>query len=101
VICDLDKLDDAGCLGAPDLIVEILSTYTAKKDYNEKFNLYEENGVKEYWIANPATNTLEIYYLEDDKYKLLDIFNEKEGDDEVTGKLFPELSISLKEVFKD
>jgi Uma2 family endonuclease len=101
VICDLDKLDDAGCLGAPDLIVEILSTSTAKKDYNEKFNLYEENKVKEYWIANPATNTLEIYYLEDDKYKLLDIFNEKEGDDEVTGKLFPELSISLKEVFKD
>jgi Uma2 family endonuclease len=37
VICDLDKLDDAGCLGAPDLIVEILSDSTAKKDYNEKY----------------------------------------------------------------
>ena len=48
VICDLEKLDDTGCIGAPDLIVEILSDSTAKKDYNEKFNLYEENEVKEY-----------------------------------------------------
>ena len=48
VICDLEKLDDRGCVGAPDLIVEVLSPSTLKKDYNEKFNLYEENEVKEY-----------------------------------------------------
>jgi len=39
--------------------VEIFSDSTAKKDYNEKFNLYEENGVKEYWIVNPATHNIE------------------------------------------
>lgn len=46
VVCDLEKLDDAGCLGTPDLIVEVISDSTAKKDYNEKFNLYEEKKVK-------------------------------------------------------
>ena len=79
VICDLDKLDDVGCLGAPDLIIEILSDSTAKKDYNEKFNLYEENGVKEYWIANPASHTIEIFSLMNDKYESLGLFNEKRG----------------------
>lgn len=77
VVCDEGKLDDAGCLGAPDLIVEILSESTAKKGYNEKFNLYEENGVKEYWIANPATHTLEIYTLEGSTYKLHGLFDQK------------------------
>jgi Uma2 family endonuclease len=99
VICDLDKLDDAGCLGAPDLIVEILSDSTAKKDYNEKFNLYEENKVKEYWIANPATHTIEIFCLENQKYYSLGLFNESEGQKEVVGKLFPELKIPLKTIF--
>jgi len=47
VICDLSKLDDRGCCGAPDMIVEVLSPSTAKKDLTEKFNLYEEHGVKE------------------------------------------------------
>ncbi len=51
VICDLAKLDDRGCIGAPDLIVEILSPATAKKDMNDKFFLYQEAGVKEYWIV--------------------------------------------------
>lgn len=101
VICDVDKLDDAGCLGAPDLIVEILSDSTAKKDYNEKFNLYEENGVKEYWIANPATNTIEIFSLINEKYESIGLFSESEGQKEVVGKLFPEMKISLKTIFAD
>lgn len=99
VVCDLEKLDDAGCIGAPDLIIEILSDSTAKKDYNEKFNLYEENGVKEYWIANPASHTIEIFSLIDDKYESLGLFNEKEGSKTVDSKLFPELKIKLSVIF--
>ncbi len=101
IVCDLEKLDDAGCLGAPDLIVEILSDSTAKKDYNEKFNLYEENKVKEYWIVNPATKTIEIFSLIDENYESLGLFSESEGQKEVVGKLFPEMNISLKTIFED
>jgi len=99
-ICDLEKLDDAGCLGAPDLIVEILSDSTAKKDYNEKFNLYEENKVKEYWIANPATKTIEIFSLIEGKFESIGLFNEREGQKEVVGLLFPEMKIPLKTIFE-
>jgi len=101
VICDALKLDEAGGIGAPDLIVEILSNSTAKKDYNEKFNLYEENGVKEYWIAKPATMTLEVYTLEENRYQLHGLFDKKNGDEQATGKLFPGLRIALAQVFKD
>ena len=99
VICDLEKLDDAGCVGAPDLIIEILSDSTAKKDYNEKFNLYEENEVKEYWIVNPATHNIEVFSLMDGSFVSLGLFNEKEGVKTVQGHLFPELQIELKTIF--
>ena len=68
VVCDPEKLDDAGCKGAPDLIVEILSHSTSKKDLNDKFYLYEEFGVKEYWVVYPGDKVLEIFYLEKGKY---------------------------------
>ena len=99
VVCDKKKLDDAGCLGAPDLIVEILSASTAKKDYNEKFNLYEENGVKEYWIADPANKSIEIFSLVNKKYESLGLYAESEGITEVEGNLFPDLKIPLKLIF--
>jgi Uma2 family endonuclease len=98
VICDLDKLDDKGCVGAPDLIIEILSPSTIKKDYTEKFNLYEENGVKEYWIANPEGRSLQIFYLNDGKYEELETYEEKE--DTITSKLFQDLKIKMIEVFE-
>lgn len=101
IICDLEKLDDAGCLGAPDLIVEVLSVSTAKKDYNEKFNLYEENDVKEYWIADPANKSIEIFSLINSKYESLGLFNEIEGKKEVVGSLFPELKIPLTSIFTE
>lgn len=101
VICDIAKLDDYGCKGAPDLIVEVLSETTAKKDYNEKFNLYEQNGVKEYWLANPDTNTIEIYCLENEKYQLHGIFSQGQSSDVISGKLFPDFSVSLTEVFQE
>ena len=68
VVCDRSKLDDKGCLGAPDLIIEILSPGNSNKEMDVKFDLYQENGVKEYWIVNPTDETVYIYFLENDKY---------------------------------
>jgi Uma2 family endonuclease len=99
VVCDLDKLDDAGCKGAPDLIIEILSESTSKKDYNEKFNLYQENGVKEYWLVQPELFYIEIYSLEDDVYERFGLFEKRNSPDLVSGKLFPDLKVSMAEVF--
>ncbi len=99
VVCDEAKLDEAGCLGAPDLIVEILSDSTAKKDYNEKFNLYEENKVKEYWIANPATKTIELFSLIKGKYESIGLYNENEGYTHIESQLFKDLKIPLKTIF--
>ena len=65
VICDLSKLDDLGCCGAPDMIVEILSPSTAKRDMNDKFNLYEEHGVKEYWMVHPKDKTVNVFLLQE------------------------------------
>ena len=64
VICDLTKLDEAGCKGAPDLIVEILSPSTSSKDLKEKFWLYQEHKVKEYWVVYPGENIIEPFELD-------------------------------------
>ena len=65
VICDITKLDDKGCLGSPDLIIEVLSPGTQKKDYDDKFELYAFNGVKEYWIVAPNDDLVSVYDLDD------------------------------------
>ncbi len=74
VVCDPSKLDKRGCKGAPDLIVEILSLSTGKKDLNEKKRLYEENGVKEYWVIHPSDGTLVQFELISHKYEHIGIF---------------------------
>jgi len=66
VVCDLSKLDERGCCGAPDMIVEILSPSTLKKDIVDKFALYEESGVKEYWIVHPKDRAVSVFLLQED-----------------------------------
>jgi Uma2 family endonuclease len=70
VVCDKSKLDGKGCIGSPDLIIEILSHSSVKKDVEEKFKLYEENGVREYWIVHPNDQTAIVFFLESHKYQL-------------------------------
>jgi len=68
VICDPDKIDDKGCNGAPDLIIEILSPSNMADDVWTKRNKYLIAGVKEYWIVDPMNNEVDVYILEDGEY---------------------------------
>ncbi len=63
VVCDPTKIDQRGCLGAPDWIVEILSPGNLSHDTRTKFDLYEENGVREYWILDPGLKAVVAYAL--------------------------------------
>ena len=64
VICNEDKLDEKGCNGAPDWIIEIVSPSTSSLDYGIKLFKYRTAGVREYWIINPATHTINVYDFE-------------------------------------
>ncbi len=98
IVCDTNKIDDKGCNGAPDLIVEILSPSTAAKDINDKFRLYEEHKVKEYWIIDPLNKIVDIFLLDKKgKYQLLQKFSEQ---DQIKVKTFPGLQIDLKDIFQ-
>jgi Uma2 family endonuclease len=66
VICDTDKLDDKGCQGAPDWIIEIVSQSSQKMDYMIKLFKYRTAGVREYWIVDPLDNTVVVYDFEND-----------------------------------
>ena len=68
VICESKKLDDRGCRGAPDWIIEILSPSTARMDQIRKRTLYEREGVREYWLVHPSDKMLYIYRLLDSGY---------------------------------
>ena len=68
VICDSNKVDERGCLGAPDIVIEILSPSNNKVELNNKFDLYEEAGVKEYWVVSPQDNTFVVNLLTNGKF---------------------------------
>ncbi len=68
IICDPAKLDEKGCIGAPDWVIEILSPGNTKKEMKEKFSLYEENGVQEYWIVFPDYFQIQVFDLVDSKF---------------------------------
>jgi Uma2 family endonuclease len=64
VICDQSKIDERGCNGAPELVIEILSPGNSNKEMKNKFELYEEAGVVEYWIVDPEKEIILLYFLE-------------------------------------
>jgi Uma2 family endonuclease len=98
VVCDLSKLDERGCCGAPDMIVEILSISTFKKDITEKFALYEENGVKEYWIVHPKENAINVFLLQENgKYDAGAIYELK---GKVPVHIFDNYLIDLDDIFE-
>ncbi|GAB3997741.1 Uma2 family endonuclease [Spirosoma daeguense] len=96
VICDPAKIDDFGCVGPPDWIVEITSPSTHKKDFNEKFDLYESAGVREYWIAVPKSQEIYTYVLENGVYTEYNVY---EQGAKATSAIFPELTLDLDWIF--
>lgn len=99
VVCDLDKLDEKGCIGAPDIIVEIISPSTAKKDLHDKFKIYEEYGVKEYWVVYPSDKAISIFILGNNgKYDDGTLFK---IDSKIKTNILHGFEIDLKEIFTD
>ncbi len=100
VICDPDKLDEQGCNGAPDWIIEILSKGNSKKEVKTKHALYAESGVKEYWLVFPYEQVINQFVLngQTDQYQLT---NSYAGDDIAVPYIFPDLAIDLEALFKE
>jgi Uma2 family endonuclease len=99
VVCDPGKLDEKGCLGPPDLIIEIISPSTSRKDRMEKFFLYEQVGVKEYWLVSPDDKIVEIFILgTDGKYSRPEIYNETHTI-QLKIKALKDIKIDLNSVF--
>ena len=97
IVCDASKIDRKGCKGAPDMVIEILSPATAKKDRREKFRLYERHQVKTYWIVSPLDEIIEVFTLnQGGKYGEADIYT---ADDRVPVSVFPGAEIDLSRVF--
>ncbi|MES2703088.1 MAG: Uma2 family endonuclease [Bacteroidota bacterium] len=96
VICDESKLDDRGCLGAPDIVIEVLSPGNNSKELRNKYEIYEESGVREYWVVSPQDNTFVCYTLIDGVY---DMSRVMAAGDIITSSVLPGLEIDLQELF--
>lgn len=97
VICDAAKLDDKGCLGAPDIIIEILSPGNNKKELANKYEAYEEAGVKEYWLIAAGERACFQYVLNSEgRYFAAKPLT---TGDTVTTPILPGFSLNLEEVF--
>ena len=97
-VCDRSKSDETGCIGAPDLIVEILSPTNNRKELYHKYEVYRESGVKEYWLVHPLEQTLLIYTLENDTYVASRLFGKG---DVIESSVFEGFQLDLEEFFKD
>jgi len=113
IVCDKDKIKPDGVHGAPDLVVEILSPSTARKDRDFKMKLYERGGVREYWLVDPANKSIEVYALENDRLELSGVYGivpdedlnkfpedyRIKPEDVFTSRIFPDMEVPLDEVF--
>ncbi|MEX8546247.1 MAG: Uma2 family endonuclease [Mucilaginibacter sp.] len=99
VVCDRRKIDKAGCIGAPDIVVEILSLGNNKTELQNKYNVYEENGVPEYWIVSPQQKTFLKYVLNQEGIYVASRLLSAE--EEVTTPILPGFVLDLEEVLKD
>ena len=95
IICDKNKLNDRGCVGAPDFIIEIVSPSSRKMDYFKKNNLYSETGVREYWIVDPIKERTVVYRYEEDDVPMIFTFEQT-----ITVGIYKDLDITISELLK-
>lgn len=93
VICDTDKLTERGCSGAPDLIFEVVSPSSRRLDYGIKNGIYSQNGVREYWIVDPAKERVTVYHYEEDFAPVMYTF-----DSDIPVGIYPGMTIRLREL---
>lgn len=93
IICDKNKIDDKGCHGAPDWIIEIVSPSSKRMDYYIKLASYRLAGVQEYWIIDPIKETIIVYDMANDSGPTIYSFNDK-----VKVNIYEDLSIDFKDV---
>ena len=115
IVCDRDKIKYNGIYGAPDLVVEVLSASTAARDKGIKKAAYEKAGVKEYWIVDPVSKSIEVYHLQNGRLELVDVYlvypeeewermtEEQRAAARLTVKvsLYDDLFVDVREVFED
>ena len=97
VVCDKTKLDDKGCIGAPDMLVEILSPSSTLHDRVRKFRRYQQAGVREYWIIDPVSKSVNVNILKNGKY-FVDAFDEN---DTVPVYVLEGCTVELSEIFAE
>lgn len=78
VICDQSRLDEHGCKGAPEMVVEIISPSTLRHDRLVKFNLYQRAGVGEIWLVDPATRSIQVFLLNDGHLLPFEVYTAKD-----------------------
>jgi Uma2 family endonuclease len=96
VVCDRSKVDARGIHGAPDWVIEVLSPSTAHSDKLQKFILYQQAGVREYWIVDPATRIVSVYLLEDGAYHAATTYGSEFS---VPVSIWSDFSVDLRTVF--
>lgn len=98
IVCDEKKITSRGCEGVPDMVVEVLSPGTWKRDLNDKFNLYQFSGIKEYWVVSPADASIVVYVRnESGRFQQKGIYNKE---DAIQLEVLPNLKIDLKRIFR-
>lgn len=99
VICDSAKLDARGCNGAPDLIIEILLPGNSRTEMKDKYELYQEAGVLEYWITDPTEKMIQVFKL-NEQGRYIGLQPAVEGD-LLTTPIISNLQVDVTEVFMD
>ena len=92
VICDNGKLDDRGCNGAPDWVIEIVSQSSQRMDYLTKLFKYRTAGVREYWIVNPMKCTVLVYLFGENEDSTQYLF-----EDEIPVGIYPDFTMRISE----
>jgi len=112
IVCNKDIIKRDGVHGVPDLMVEVLSRGTAKRDRGYKKDLYERCGVREYWIVDPDSRSVDVYHLQNEKFVLDDVYQQLPADveeftpeeiesakTEIAVSLYSDLTVSLDDIF--